>query len=66
MKTCIECRKQFEPAFPRQQRCTHCIMILQPEITSQSNEITTDFGEWFIYNWRNIRKAANVKFGAKL
>lgn len=65
MKQCVECRKLFHPAFGRQQHCVHCIMTLRPEITSESDEITSDFGEWFIYSWRSAQKAAKVKFGMK-
>lgn len=66
MKKCVECEKGFKPIFDRQEHCVDCIMALAPEITNTvESHITTDFGEWFIYNWRKIREAAKVEFGVE-
>lgn len=55
-----KCGNIFEACMPRQHRCFYCIMKDRPEKPADDGErrASTDFDEWFIYKWHNIRKAA--------
>jgi len=61
-KRCV-CGNLFEGLIPHQRRCFYCIMKAKPEKPDDDGgrRYTTEFYEWFIYKWHNIRLA-----GAKL
>jgi hypothetical protein len=65
VKRRCKCGKRFVPKIKGQRRCLACIMKEEPpEPSNKSDRIfATDFAEWFIYHWRNIRKAAEIRHG---
>ena len=59
-----KCGNYFYPHIKGQCRCTLCILENEPPRPPDEIDMRmTEFVEWFIYKWHNIRKAAAEKAG---
>lgn len=63
-----KCGNKFMPYVERQHRCVYCILKEEPPKPKEyaSGDIHTDFVEWFIYHWHNIRVAGAKMKGVPL
>lgn len=63
-KYCEQCGCKFQPILVGQNKCVSCIIKNEPPEKPENindSKIEPAWVEWFIYNWRCIRLAAQQR-----